>query len=138
MKYTVLVFALSLSFFLFNACGKAVEECVDVEYTKSFTIEKEGKYCLPDGNYFEVEELENGFCPCNVICIWEGEMILFFEAEFNGKEFSGSIGSSENTPKSFVDESYEMHFSHIEFEVPCSENVPSPKIISADVLLIQK
>lgn len=138
MKYTVLLLCLSLSLFLFNACEKAVEECVDVEYDQYFTIEKEGTYCFPDGNYFEVEELENDFCPCHVICIWEGEMILFFEAEFDGEEYSGFIGSSENTPKNFVNESYEVHFDNIQTEVPCSDNVPSPKIISAEVILIKK
>lgn len=129
-----LIFAIAVcSIMLIGACTKQDCEIVDVNYGEYFTVKTCGKYCFPDDNYFEVKNLENGFCPCNFECFWEGEMILFFCANMDGIAMDSTIGSSEQTNKIFVKEPYTMHFKDIQFEEPCSNSNPVPKIVSAMV-----
>jgi len=131
-----LIFAIALgSMMLIAACTKQDCEMVDVNYGEYFTIKTCGKYIFPDNNFFEVKCLRNEFCPCNALCIWEGEMILVFSANMDGIAMDSMIGSSEKTNKIFVKEPYTIHFKNIQFEEACTNDNPSPKIFSASVLV---
>lgn len=131
-----LVFAFALgSIMLIAACTKQDCEMVDVNYGEYFTVKICGKYSFPDDNYFEVKNLVNGFCPCFSNCFWAGEMYLIFHANMDGVTIDTIIGSSELTHKVFVKEPYTMHFKDIQFEEACSNSNPSPKIVSASVMV---
>ncbi|HAQ36935.1 MAG TPA: hypothetical protein DCX89_03720 [Saprospirales bacterium] len=131
-----LIFAIALgSMMLFADCTKQECDIVHVNYGEYFTIKTCGKYCFPDDNYFEVKNLVNEFCPCNCLCLWEGEMVLFFSANMDGVTIDTTIGSSELTNKVFVKDPYTMHFKDIEFEEACSNSNLRPEIISASVMV---
>ena len=134
MKYFFFLFLATILF----SCNKSDNDCNDVEYDQSFTIEEGIKYCFSDGNSLIVEELENAFCPCDVICVWEGEMIFHYKVNINNTEYSGIVGSSNNTDNLLGIEPFTMQTIEIEFEVPCSESVPSPKILSAEVRVLNQ
>lgn len=71
---TLLLFAIFLI-----SCGKEdpksdSRDCTEVEYEMSFDVQLEDEVCFPDGNSFIVEDIIYGFCPCDVVCIWAGEL----------------------------------------------------------------
>lgn len=131
-------FLLLLLFSFSLGCTNSDPVCTDVEYDTPFTIEKGGNYCFPDGNYFEVTSLLNAFCPCNAECIWGGEMLIYYIAEFDGESVISFFGSSgKTTGLEFVSEHYNLLVQDIEFEKDCDENHPNPKIANATVTVIQ-
>ena len=131
MKYLMSILLISVLF----SCYKTDELCNEENYNSYFKIKDNEQYCFPDGNYFEVKSLINGFCPCNMDCFWEGEMIMHFTANFDSIEKDTLIGSCDYHDRTFVVEPYEIHFDNIIFEVPCDEQNPSPKIIEASVIV---
>jgi hypothetical protein len=78
----------------------------------------------------------NAFCPCNAECFWEGEMLLYYYAEFDGKMIETFVGSSgKTTGFQFASEHYEIHIGDIVTDNECSESYPSPDIVSASVII---
>jgi len=132
---------LLIPFFVLSSiisCTKQDFECIYVDYNTSFVIEKEHKYCFPNGNSFIVTELKNGFCPCNSICFWEGEMTLEYITQINNTEVEKSVGSSTKTDSVFISEEYIIKFSDIRLKSPCSKTNPSPKISQATIEVKKK
>jgi len=50
--------------------------CRDVDYSTEFIIEADSEYCFPDGVILEVSSIDNEFCPCNVVCVSPGTMVI--------------------------------------------------------------
>ncbi len=117
------------------SCQKEIPLCHDVEYNKAFKIEKNNKYCFNDGNYFVVENMSNGFCPCNSECKWEGEMTLFYSTSENGVIVTKTVGSSEKTDSMFITNKRFIRFLDIGFVEPCSSSNPFPDIKNVTILV---
>ena len=77
MKMTYLLPILLLSM-LCMACSDS-ESCVDVDYNNTFSVEEDGQYCFPDGSALTVVGFRNEFCPCEAVCVWQGQMIIEME-----------------------------------------------------------
>ena len=114
------------------------EGCIEAEYDEYIILEEGNDYCLPNGDSFTVSKLENAFCPCDVICVWEGEMLLHYEGEFNGIQVDTFVGSNDNTDKLFGSGNHEIQFINIEFVEPCSETLPSPEIVRSTAVISLK
>ena len=130
MKNTKFLIAL-FAILTFLSCDKSNLECNDIDYGKLFIVEANNIYCLPDGNYLEVKELDNQFCPYNFACLWEGEMIMYFSLNFDGQEVDSYIGSSFHHTPTLGVLPYEMIFTDVKFVEPPSIEVPSPEIAYA-------
>lgn len=71
-KLLVLLLGLALV-----SCSDGDEKtCTDVTYSTEFTVASGSSYCFPDGIELAITTLNNEFCPCNVECIWEGQMTI--------------------------------------------------------------
>ena len=83
MKYLSIIAAI----LLIISCGKddviidngGLQACTEVEYDESFTIKKGESICFPDGKSFSLETITPEFCPCDVVCVWEGAMAFTLE-----------------------------------------------------------
>jgi len=72
MKYlTTTLFLLVL----FSSC-KDEDSCTSVDYEVAFLLEAGQNYCFPDDTQLEVKTLNNEYCPCDVQCIWGGQMTV--------------------------------------------------------------
>jgi len=118
------------------SCSKNRNECVQIEYNQVFTASEGETYCLPDGNEIVVEELINAFCPCDMMCLWGGEVMarmdLTIEDELIQYLYHGDhiVSVNEALPSDM-----EFHHFDIEFESECSESNPSPEIESLQLEL---
>lgn len=54
-------------------------DCIHVNYDEEFTITINDTVCFPDGNSFEVKSIEDQFCCCFCICVWEGELEIIVQ-----------------------------------------------------------
>jgi hypothetical protein len=87
-------------FYLSSCSDKSFEECVDVSLEKPFIAVVGKSYCLDEENYLKIDSIDNQLCPCNVVCVWEGEMYIHFSGKSAGKEFLYKFGTSPHTPDS--------------------------------------
>ena len=63
--------------FILSSCAKE-NICQDVEYDSSIEIKMGDEICFPDGNAIDFTNVEHQFCPCGVVCIWEGDLYITF------------------------------------------------------------
>ena len=77
-KNTLSLALLSLLLSISSCKNDSVQDnfCVEVSYNAVFEAVHGERYCLPDGAELVINDLVNAFCPCNIICAWEGEMQL--------------------------------------------------------------
>lgn len=135
MKYnlltSILVLCLSIS-----SCSKneAELDCIPIGYNQVFNLMIDKIYCLPDGNEITAKTINNEYCPCNAICIWQGEANLDMVYNINGIEesylFHGETHLNDTTlviPSIF---NFVLH--EVYFEVACTDDLPSPNIESVD------
>ncbi len=122
------------------SCTKS-GDCTEVEYDTPITIVADATYCFPDGAELLVNSLNNKFCPCNAICVWEGQMTLDVQwTDGSGHTSEGSIGTHVNA----VEPSEELmgllinvasQPDSVIFATPCTVPSPSPEIIEATVVV---
>ena len=146
-----LLFMLACLAFLFVSCSdsddvseddvseEASSMCNDVTYDDPFDVELDGVYCFPDGTQLTVLEIKNDFCPCNVVCIWQGEMVINMEWTDGTTVEEFRYGSDDNPAAAdnllpngalITDEDED-----IEFVTPCTQSNPSPDIIGAKLIV---
>jgi len=110
MKQILLI----LSVITLFACSREEQNgCENISYNTSFIATVGQKYCLDDNNYIMIDSVFNELCPCNAICIWEGEFILKLKVMADTKEHNFKIGSSENTPDPHPFGEYKVKFLSI-------------------------
>jgi hypothetical protein len=129
MKTSLLSLLFGISILI--SCNKEDQECIEVQYDQLFKIEAGESYCFEDGNFIAIEALENGFCPCFAYCIWEGEMLMTYEGEFDGNQISGVLGSSPKTNNTLFENKYSVFFGEIVEKNDCTGSDPSPEIMHA-------
>lgn len=79
------IFAI-LTILLLICCDDNITEnknssCQEIEHNTSLEINLESSACLPDGRLFKIIQARDEFCPCDVICIWEGQLVIVIETE---------------------------------------------------------
>lgn len=85
---------------LILSCNKSEEEteikdCIEVEYNTTFSAILNDEVCFPDGSGFTVKTITDEFCPCEVVCVWEGELEVMVETtDINGDKELFTFGSS--------------------------------------------
>lgn len=130
-KYIILI-ALTISII---SCGKN-DDCIDVAYDTAFTIEAGESYCFSDDMSITIENLDNQFCPCNAVCVWEGQMEVEMTITIDGEEYdyihygAAVVGDSIQLPIVL-----DITTDDIEFSEACTESVPSPSIVSAKMTI---
>jgi hypothetical protein len=75
----ITILSIAAIFFTFQSCTKSVSDCKEVSYDEIISAKLGDRFCLPDGKEFEVKDIEDSRCPCNVECIWEGAIIVYVE-----------------------------------------------------------
>ena len=94
---------------LLSACSDS-ESC-DRSFNEPFDIQTGEIYCLDDGSTLEIIEITSSYCPCNAVCIWQGEttvsgqritgdqveVVLFHEELIDENPEWGQISSIEVT-----------------------------------------
>lgn len=109
---------------LFLSCSKEEPNCEDISYNQEFVFKNEDVFCLPDGIELTISNIEDARCPCDVICVWEGEFL-----------FELSITDGQNTEVYILHEKIEnedlqlfnLQFDNILFlsdEDSCDNPVP--------------
>ena len=94
MKYLLLLIS---PLFILSCSKSDIEkpDCTPVMYSESFSVVLNDEICLPDGSGFIVKTITDEFCPCDVACVWEGELKVMIETiEANGEKDLFSFGSS--------------------------------------------
>lgn len=123
-----------------QSCSKTAN-CTEVEYNTAFTIMADQTYCLPGGAEITIHSINNDFCPCFVLCDWEGLMTLdlTWTDEFGiiregnkGTHRTVDIGSEELENLSLVVADLEDSITFVE---ACSDENPSPKISAAMIIV---
>lgn len=112
------------------------EACIDVEYNETFAVEVDGQYCFPDGTELKVNAFRNDFCPCNVICVWQGQMVIEMEWTDGTEvvEFEYQSDDNPNFDNSLPNGAVISDLDEdIEFITPCTDANPSPEIIGAKI-----
>lgn len=137
MKHIWLILILVSTSILIFSCNKHEDQsklsCIDVEYDLFFTIEDGKTYCFPDNNTISISSLANEYCPCNVVCVWEGQMMMNYEVEIDNVISTGALGSGGPKEFTLIKEVLQVVFENIEFVEPCSDSNPSPIILKADI-----
>lgn len=142
LKY---LFLIPFTISILASCGDPEEEiltCRDVAYDVAFVIEAGNSYCFPDEVILEVTALNNAFCPCNLVCVWEGQMTVDMEWTFPGEEpieyiyQAGFLPAQQND---FLPDGIEISADQDEivFEEECSDSNPNPEILEA-VITVRK
>lgn len=52
--------------------------CQEAAYDSEFEVQLSDEVCFPDGNTLIINRIEHQFCPCEVVCVWEGDLFLSF------------------------------------------------------------
>lgn len=100
MKYVLVI----LSIALISACGSdpvitTTNNCQEVEFGNYFEIQVGESACLPDGRSLRLLEVKDEFCPCEVTCDWEGQLVMKIETEgLDENETEITVGSSTLQP----------------------------------------
>ena len=92
MKYTFICIA----FLSFLSCSSDIEEdCKEVDYGEEFLLRKDNTVCFNDGNSITLQLIESEICPCNAMCLWEGQVKVLLEIsnEIDGSSDLISVGS---------------------------------------------
>jgi len=101
MNYLTIIYA-SL---LILSCSKIDDntekkDCTQVDYNSSFSIVFGEEVCFPDGSGFIVKTITDEFCPCDAVCVWEGELRVLVETvDANGEKDLFTFGSSSYDSK---------------------------------------
>lgn len=136
MIYRIIIFSCLLAFM---SCSKS-DSCTEVSYSEAFKIEADESYCFDDGTELQIRSINNEFCPCEAVCIWEGQMTVDMTWTFPGQdplEFihnGASTVANEELPMGLLVASND---TNIEFEKDCTESDPSPEIISALISVVK-
>jgi len=96
MKNLKVLLPLLLLTLIIISCTK-IGDCTEVSYNTPFTIIAEETYCLPDGAELLIKSLNNEFCPCEAVCIWEGQMTLDVTwTDTEGNSTDGTMSTHHN------------------------------------------
>lgn len=109
------------------------KNCTDVAYSTEFTIEPGSSYCFSDGVELSITSLNNEFCPCNVECIWEGQMTIDMvwtltdgsTLDYNYQAAVQMQQQNEELPDGMI---FITDQNDIVFESECTDSNPSPDI----------
>lgn len=94
MKYIVFIIA----FITVVSChNDDLNECTKVEFNNSFITKVGKKYCINDTDYLLIRSIDNQLCPCDALCIWEGEFIINMKVVIDSIEHIFDFGSSRGT-----------------------------------------
>jgi len=112
----------------FFACSSPQEsaDCIETDYGIDFTAEAENIYCFSDDLMIEIVSLENALCPCNVLCDWDGEIIVHMNIIRGDqiKEYDyHSVLQDANVPIDLA-----LSFKGYELVSDCTDDNPSTEV----------
>ncbi len=133
--------SLILAFVILAMASCSDNSCEEVSYNDVFDVSQGEVYCLPDGAQLEINELINAYCPCEAICVWEGQMMLeVVWTDAAGTVHTGQVNTHPNIEPSPLDEVPGLHIVAesgwtVEFEEECILANGNPNIISAEIMI---
>jgi len=136
MKSLLFKSILLLGFGLLVASCSKKDDCIEVQYDTSFKVESGESYCFPDDMSITIESLDNEFCPCDVVCVWEGQMEVEMMITIDGEDYEYTYYSGGVVADSFaLPIMLDILSADIEFSEACTESVPSPDIVSTQMTI---
>ncbi len=111
------------------------DDCIAVRYGEAFVTEAGNIYCFEDGNELQVDDIINAFCPCDAICVWEGQMEVYMTWSIDGTSYDFKHNSAETIIDSTMHLPFDISVSsdNIIFEEECDDSNPSPEILSTEL-----
>jgi len=99
-KSLIIISLVLFSFAFFSSCERDIPICKTISFDEKFEVIEGRSYCSNNGKSFTISRFINNYCPCDAVCIWEGELLI--EMVFNsGEEFTDftfySSGKTVNT-----------------------------------------
>ncbi|MBT8232526.1 MAG: hypothetical protein HKO66_09450 [Saprospiraceae bacterium] len=67
------------------SCGKDTDSCTDITFDTTFSFQEGDIFCLNGEYEITVKSVNDERCPCDVICVWEGEFTFDIEVEKEGE-----------------------------------------------------
>jgi len=121
------------------SCGKEdtttnTRDCINVEYNLGFQIQLGEEVCFPDGNTLTFSNIEHQFCPCMVLCDWEGGLFITFSTLLNNnsgekKFFHSKIENDRSVFENHIIDSFSFTYGTKIEELPaCPEDFEPEKI----------
>jgi hypothetical protein len=143
MKYLTLIAAT----LLFISCAKTDDDvekkdCIEIEFNSSFSIVLDDEVCFPDGSGFIVKTISDEFCPCDAVCIWEGELRVLVETvDANGEKDLFTFGSSSFDSKPEIFTHAEIGAFSFEYEsggLPDCENDFDASKVTLNMMVVEE
>ena len=66
---------------IFVQCTSSDTDCPH-RFGDDIEIQDLPSFCLPDGSQVTIDAIENSICPCNALCVWEGEITVSLSRDF--------------------------------------------------------
>ena len=123
------------------------DTCIEADYGVTLLVEVGDTYCFSDELEMKIVSLNNEFCPCGVDCVWEGQLAIEMEWKLaDDSDITGWIlepgESVEHTHLSAMDDEMLLDdirittlMESIKYEVECSNDNPSPEVVSVELLI---
>jgi len=74
-----------LSFISFLSCSKQ-DDCQVINFDQLFQFQEGDIFCLGTDIEIQIKTVEDQRCPCEVVCVWEGEFIYELIITSNSEE----------------------------------------------------
>ncbi len=135
-----LSFILLLSCLVFISCKDDDDDmtCEDVDYGVTLLVQEGDNFCFPDGFEMRIAALNNEYCPCGAVCVWEGQLTVLTEWT---QPDGAVIEHVHNTSDRMLDEplldgiEISSDTTTIVFAEICDLANPSPEIVSVEVVI---
>lgn len=120
---------------LTSACTKEeVATCTEVDYETAFIVESDKIYCFDDGSQIQIDSIGNALCPCDVDCIWGGEILIYLQAQEPDTDIVTPFVVHSERQRDLL-ESWLFEVTEYALEVPCGSGISSPAVTSATLIV---
>jgi hypothetical protein len=118
------------------ACSKN-GDCFNAQYGDPFVAQAEEDYCFSDGAEMTVDSIINAFCPCEAVCVWEGQMEVYMTWTIDGVSYPYKHNSEAVDQDTLLSLPIDISITsdNIVFAEPCILENPSPEIIMTDLIV---
>ena len=56
------------------SCSKS-DDCVEIQFDQLFQFQEGDLFCIGTELEIEISKIDDQRCPCDVVCVWEGEFV---------------------------------------------------------------